>query len=103
MGRVAELGDAAEEEHQEAREEVTIIEYAIVPVELPLKQISVKILYSLIHVLHFKEIHNSGEIPTFQRLLKLKSGVCQLHVSCEFLNVSVSDMLIGWVRIIFRK
>ena len=72
-------------------------------VELPLKQISVKFLYSLIHGLHFKEIHNSGEIPTFQRLLKLKSGVCQLHVSCEFLNVSGSDMLICWVRIIFRK
>jgi hypothetical protein len=102
VGRVAELGDAAEEEHQEARE-VTIIEYAIVPVELPLKQISVKFLYSLIHDMHFKEIHNSGEIPTFQRPLKLKSGVCQLHVSCEFLNVSVSYMLIGWVRIILRK
>jgi hypothetical protein len=26
VGRVAELGDAADEEHQEAREEVTIIE-----------------------------------------------------------------------------
>jgi hypothetical protein len=87
VGRVAELGDTADEEHREAWEEVTGIEQAMVLVKLPLKQISVEFLYSLIHDLCFKEIHNYGEIPTFQRPLKLKSGVCQQHVSCEFLNV----------------